>query len=141
MQKAWSASCRHPLALSRPTSHPPLHLCSKLTSFDIFFWRNCPNEMWNQHKNKFLRESYFFMFISLQNNVTWFFISNTFIRSKKIQFCYQLHAKMIMGRPTQLFIYLFNYFIHLFILTEEKNINHELKRPSINQFKRGKTKY
>ena len=84
------------------------------------------------------------MFISLQNNVTWFFISNTIIRSKKNTILLPVTCQNDNGSADKtfyLFIYLFIYFIHLFILTEEKNINHELKRPSVNQLKRGKTKY
>ena len=38
------------------------------------FFNVVPNEIWLKHKNKFMRGSYFFMFRSLQNNITCFFL-------------------------------------------------------------------
>ena len=38
------------------------------------FFNVVPNEIWLKYKNKFMRGSYFFMFRSLQNNITCFFL-------------------------------------------------------------------
>ena len=42
----------------------------KPPTFDNYFWWYCGSEIWDKHKNKLIRESYWFMFKRLQNNIT-----------------------------------------------------------------------
>ena len=48
--------------------------------FDNTFLTIPPNEIRDKHKNKTMRESYFFIFRRLKNNVTCLLISNTRVR-------------------------------------------------------------
>ena len=48
-----------------------------------FFWLYHPSEIWHKHKNILMWESYFLIFTRLKNNITWFFISNSFIRNTR----------------------------------------------------------
>ena len=39
-------------------------------TFDNYFCWYCGHEIWDKHKNKLIRESYWFIFKRLQNNIT-----------------------------------------------------------------------
>ena len=42
----------------------------KPPTFDNYFCWYCGHEIWDKHKNKLIRESYWFIFKRLQNNIT-----------------------------------------------------------------------
>lgn len=74
-------------------ANSPLDCFSELPTFGIFWWYD-PNEIRNEHKNKLMRESYFFMFGRVTNNVKCFFIVNTY---KQHQAEIRFELKVISG--------------------------------------------
>ena len=57
------------------------HLFSESPIFDIF-WQQHPNKL--RYKNKEIRRRVIFMFRKLQNNITCFFVWNTFISNTRL---------------------------------------------------------
>ena len=67
-------------------SHIYIYIFSKPQLFKKLFWQYHPDETWDKCKNKSMTKSYFFMFSRVQNNVTCFFVSFTFVSNTKLKF-------------------------------------------------------
>ena len=77
VSKVWK-----PPAMAIPPSFISFFLNSILLTFFIFR----PNKIRDNHKNKPIRETCFFMFRGLQNNIPCFFISNTLIYINRLKY-------------------------------------------------------
>ena len=71
-------------------SFPPWCIFTNSPIFTTFFWQYRPNDIRGKHRNKNMRESYFFMFRRLQNNVTLFFYKQHFYVSHQSEISFEL---------------------------------------------------
>ena len=79
--------------LLQTTSPPPPYMAIPLYIFSInpkllarLFRQYFPNEIMDKHKNKLMRQNYFFIFRRLKNNIKCFFINSTFKSNTKLRF-------------------------------------------------------
>ena len=68
--------------------HPPFS-CFFLNHSLFIYLAIPPNEIWDKHENKLMRQNYFFKvrkLQKLQNNVTWSFYKQTFLSNTRLRF-------------------------------------------------------
>ena len=68
----------------------PLYLSSQFPILPIIFWQDRPNEIRDKNKDKRIKESHFFMFRRLQNNILCFFYKQHFYIHQQAEIWFEI---------------------------------------------------